>query len=146
MQQDKIRESTRERNYMIKMLKQLREDGEVIEMVTKLEYNPVQSLEERYQYLKLSESEENFEFFNKIAQILADNFKYSVQDSDDIYECCVYYGNNAYDFELILSLARFYQTNETLFEGHIDIIKRMCDETSDWEKIKEFWLKNTIKK
>jgi len=140
MQKDKVEAATKERNRMIKMLKQLREDKEVIEMVTKLEYDPVQSLDERYQYLKLSESEENFKFFKIIAQLLADKFWYSVQD------CCYYYGNNAYDFELILSLARFYQKNETLFEGHIDIIKRMCDETSDWEKIKEFWLKNTIKK
>ena len=57
------------------------------------------------------------------------------------------YGNNAYDFKFIISLARFYQNNETLFDGHIDIIKRMCESANrhEWEDIKKFWLKHTLK-
>lgn len=138
MQQDKIKAAIKERREMLKMLKKIGEDKEVIEMVTKLEYEPVQSLAERYKYVKISKAEKNFKYFKIIAQFLADKFYYSVQNH------CYYYGSTAYDFELILSLARFYKKNKTLFDGHMDIIKRMSEGTCGWLNLKCFWLSNTI--
>lgn len=146
MRQKEFRELLHKRNEIIKTMTTIGESEEIKELVVKLEYKPVQSLSERYAYVKISQDEGNFEFFKKIAQILADNFRYSVQDSGDEYECCVYYGNDAYDFKFILSLARFYQNNQTLFDGHIDIIKRICESSNrhEWEDIKRFWEKYTI--
>lgn len=136
---------------MKKMLEEARESQAIQDMVTTLSYKPIQPLVERYKYIKVSREEGNFEIFEKIANLLAENFKYSVQDSDDDYECCVYYGNDAYDFELVLSLARFYQNNRDLFDGHFDIINRMCKNsgqyaTRNWNTIKTFWLGHTINK
>lgn len=133
-----------------KMLEEAGESIAIKDMVTKLSYKPIQTLAERYEYIKVSREEGNFEIFEKIANLLAENFKYSVQDSDDDYECCVYYGNNAYDFEFILSLARFYQNNREVFDGHFDIISRMCENAKgygpSWNNTKAFWLLHTIDK
>ncbi len=131
-----------------KLLEEAGESAQVKEMVTRLNYKPLQTIAKRYEYVKISREEGNFEIFGKIANLLAETFKYRVQDSDDDYECCVYYGNNAYDFDFILSLARFYQNNRKVFDGHFDIINRMCErgKKADWAEVKEFWLKNTLNK
>lgn len=148
MYQDKFKKATLEQMEAIKMLTEAGESEEVKELVTKLYYEPIQTLATRYKYVKTSREEGNFEFFKKIADLLAEKFKYYVQDGDDEYECCIYYGSDAYDFECILSLARFYQKNQTLFDGHFDIIKRMCEpekyQHPYWEDIKKFWLKHTV--
>ena len=134
--------------------KMMEEAGECVaikEMVTKLSYKPIQTLAERYEYVRISREEGNFEIFEKIANLLAEKFEYYVQDREDDDElCCVYYGNNAYDFDFILLLARFYQNNRKVFDGHFDIISRMCENGKyyrpNWEEIKEFWLKHTLNK
>ena len=148
MYQDEFKKASHEHSEAIKMLTEAGESDEVKELVTKLYYKPVQTLALRYEYIKTSRKEGNFEFSKKIANLLAKNFKYSVQDGEDEYLCCVYDGSYAYDFEFILSLARFYQKNQTLFEGHFDIIKRMCESEvyhrPHWEDVKKFWLKHTI--
>ena len=134
-----------------KMLEEAGESIVIKDMVTKLPYKPIQTLAERYEYIKVSQEEGNFEVFEKIANLLAENFKYGVKDMADDYECSVYYGNDAYDFEFILFLARFYQNNIEVFGGHFDIISRMCKNSQqyardNWDTIKMFWLGHTINK
>lgn len=149
---DSFRKSSIEKRNVTKLLEEAGESAVIKEMVTKLSYAPVQPLEKRYEYVRISQEEGNFEFFEKISNLLAEKFKYSVYDSDPDDElCCEYFGNNAYDFEVILLLARFYQNNRNLFDGHFDIISRMCESNenfgifwSNWDKIKEFWLNHTI--
>ena len=147
MYNDEFLKASREKKETLKILTEVGENDEIKEFVTKLNYNPVQTLMARYEYVKMSREEGNFEFFKKIADFLADKFKYSMLDSADYYEACAYCGSNAYDFKFILSLSRFYQKNKTLFDGHFDIIKRMCESNAYyypyWEEVKEFWIKHT---
>ena len=150
MYQDEIKKASLEQRETLKLLDEAGENDEIKEIVTKLYYKPAQTLNERYEYVKKSREEGSFEFFKKIAEFLGERYKYYVKDRADEYECCVYYGSDAYDFSFIHSLARFYQNNSTLFDGHFDIIKRLCTPDSthcisfNWEKAQEFWLKHTI--
>ena len=148
MYQNEFTKASFEQREAIKMLTEAGESAEVKELVIKLYYKPIQTLATRYECVKTSREEGNFEIFKKIADLLAEKFKYYVQDGNDEYECCVYYGSYAYDFEFILSLARFYQKNQALFKGHFDIIQRMCEpekyKRPHWEDVKKFWIKHTL--
>ena len=121
------------------------------EMIMRFDYKPIQTLTERYEYIKKSQEEGNFEFFEKIANLLGEKFKDCIVFNADDYSLDYEkYYNKAYDFDFILSLARFYQNNREVFDGHFDIISRMCESGKyyrpDWKEIKTFWLEHTLNK
>ncbi len=149
MYQDRFKEASLNKREIIKLLTELGESEEIKEIVTRCNLCPIQSLNERYEYVKTSVNEGNFEIFKRIAKLIGDTYTYRQQDRADDELACVYYGNDAYDFELILSLARFYQKNKVLFKGHFDIISKMCNpprrkSKCRWEELKDFWLEYTI--
>ena len=134
-----------------KLLEDLGTNVTIKEMVMKFDFKPIQTLEERYECIKKSQEEGNFDFFEKIANLLGEKFKeYIVVNPDDYSLEYIAYYNKAYDFDFILSLARFYQNNREVFDGHCDIISRMCErrkyDMPDWNEIRTFWLEHTLNK
>lgn len=125
------------------------ENLEIIDLVTRWEYDPFQSLDERYGIIKKAQEEEIFEIFKRIVTILSDNFGYYVQSGDDNDDDALsFHGNYAYDFEMILNMSRWYKNHLSLLDGHLDIISRSIDlvrhKQSYWlDKLKPFWLSIT---
>jgi len=129
------------RKRTIEMMEEKGETDQVKNLMTKFWRCPCQTPEERYECIKLSQKEGNFEFFIKITEFLLgeklesyslprgskeyNGEYYFDKDNGKKYHVDEFSQNTAYDFKLILSLSRFYQNYETLFEGHMDCIRKM---------------------
>ena len=124
------------------MLLKENETEEIKNLITSLSYNPVQTYQERFEYIKKARKFGNLRYFKVIAQIIADEYSYSVADDPDMEFACVYYGSEMYDFEFIFSLSVYYKRNPMLFNGHLDVIRKLFD-ANHREEAKAFWLKIT---
>ncbi len=137
-----------------------KEDTIVRNLITQFSNNPIQTIEERYEYVNKSRAEGNFEFFLEIADFLGKNFRYHIIEDDTNYDAysitAVVYTNYAYDFKFILELARYYQKIKRNYQkdtivflsGHLymmkEIIKKHYSMPDAWEDVKSEWTRIII--